>query len=105
MIVDDPDSATKDFTHWIMFNIDPINNTTIDENFISTSVTLGKNDFGDIGYDGPCPQTGTHRYRFKVYALSTILLLQKGALKSEILDNMKDHIIEESETAGTYQKQ
>jgi Raf kinase inhibitor-like YbhB/YbcL family protein len=104
LIMDDPDSPTKDFTHWVMFNIDS-NFTGIDENFISSNVTFGKNDFGNNDYEGPCPQTGTHKYSIRLYALNTILLLQSGALKSEVMDNMKGHIIEETETTGTYKKQ
>jgi len=104
IIVEDPDSPNKNFTHWVMFNI-PAEFTHIDENFDSNSVALGQNDFGGIGYGGPCPQTGNHRYNFKLYALNTILVLSRGATKAQVLSEIKGHIIEQSQLTGTYQRQ
>ncbi|MFB6276590.1 MAG: YbhB/YbcL family Raf kinase inhibitor-like protein, partial [Halothece sp.] len=67
MIMDDPDAPVGTFTHWTVWNIDP-KTALIPEN---TSIgTEGANDFGDTGYGGPCPPSGTHRYFFKLYALS-----------------------------------
>ena len=103
IVMEDPDSPNKNFTHWVMFNIDPYL-TNIPENFSSQNVTLGHNDFGNLGYGGPCPQSGMHMYKIEVYALNTILLLQKGASKQDLLNNMQGHIIEQAETLGSYKK-
>ena len=63
----------------------------------------GINDFGEYGYNGPCPPSGNeHRYYFKLYALDTVLDLSSGAKKQELLDIMEDHIIAYGELKGTY---
>ena len=36
----------------------------------------GTNDFGKVGYGGPCPPSGTHHYHFTLYALPAPLGLQ-----------------------------
>jgi Raf kinase inhibitor-like YbhB/YbcL family protein len=103
LIMDDPDSPSKDFTHWVMFNIQPYT-TNIPENFKSDNVTLGKNDFGNIGYGGPCPMSGNHKYNLRLYAINSILLLQRGATKQEVLDNIKGQILESAVISGLYQR-
>jgi Raf kinase inhibitor-like YbhB/YbcL family protein len=104
LIMEDLDSSPKNFTHWVMFNIDPYSNG-IGENYISDSVAIGKNDFGNINYSGPCPPTGTHRYVFKLFAINTILVLPRGSTKEQVLTNIKGHVVDEAETTGTYKKQ
>ncbi|MCL4353408.1 YbhB/YbcL family Raf kinase inhibitor-like protein [Patescibacteria group bacterium] len=104
LIVEDRDSNPSGFTHWVMFNINPYTNE-IPENFISDNVAMGVNDFGQDGYGGPCPQSGTHRYVFKLYAINTILLLQRGATKAQVLSDIGGHVIEEAELTGLYKRQ
>jgi hypothetical protein len=63
------------------------------------------NDFGQIGYGGPCPPPGKrHRYFFKVYALDTTLDLNSGVTKSELLRAMGGHVLAEGQWWGTYQR-
>ena len=62
------------------------------------------NDFGQIGYDGPAPPSGVHRYYFKLYALDTVLNLRAGASKNQLLGVMKGHILAETQLMGTYGK-
>ena len=65
----------------------------------------GKNSWGNIGYQGPMPPKGKpHRYFFKLYALDTMLDLQPGATKYELLDAMKGHILDQTQIYGTYQR-
>jgi Raf kinase inhibitor-like YbhB/YbcL family protein len=64
-----------------------------------------KNDFGKLGYGGPCPPSGTHRYFFKLYALDTNLGLQPGATKQQILSAMNGHVLATAELIGRYQRQ
>ncbi|MDR3627243.1 MAG: YbhB/YbcL family Raf kinase inhibitor-like protein, partial [Ignavibacteriaceae bacterium] len=110
IIVDDPDAPGGDFVHWIIFNI-PGNFIELHENVtpsrnIPDEVMLGTNDFGRIGYGGPCPPEGKpHRYAFKIYALDTILHhLETGATKQQLLDAMKGHILAEAQLTGKYQR-
>jgi phosphatidylethanolamine-binding protein (PEBP) family uncharacterized protein len=63
----------------------------------------GKNSFGKIGYNGPCPPHGqTHRYFFKVYGLDTELSLAAGATKDQLVRAMEGHVIQYGETFVTY---
>jgi len=62
----------------------------------------GRNDFGDIGYGGPCPPRGTHRYFFRIYALDTVINPERGALRSTVLKAMEDHVLAEGVLVGKY---
>ena len=64
----------------------------------------GKNDFRQLGYGGPCPPGGTHRYYFKLYALDTRLDLASGSSKAQLLAAMKGHILAEGQLMGKYQR-
>lgn len=99
LIVDDPDAPNGDWVHWVLFNI-PSNARELPEG--GTLGTSGNNSWGKIGYNGPCPPNGTHRYFFKLYALDTILDLPEGASKADILAAMKGHILEQAELMGRY---
>lgn len=101
LIVSDPDSPSGDFTHWILFNIDP-NTTFINENSIPNNSIEGMNDFSQPHYGGPCPNKGEHRYEFKLYALDTNLDLEKGTKKQDVLEAMKGHILEQTKLVGKY---
>jgi len=109
LIVDDPDAPGGVFTHWVVFNI-PGNVRQLGEGVpaqerLQSGALQGKNDFGRIGYGGPCPPRGpAHRYRFTVYALDKPLDLKPGASKKQLLDAMKGHILAQGELMGTYQR-
>ena len=62
------------------------------------------NNFGKIGYGGPCPPSGSHRYFFKIFAIDTELDLQAGANKNQLLKTIEDHILSKGELMGYYQK-
>ena len=66
-------------------------------------VLLGRNDFKKLGYGGPCPPIGRHRYFLKLYALDITLDLT-GATKSQIERAMHGHVLANAELIGTYQK-
>jgi Raf kinase inhibitor-like YbhB/YbcL family protein len=96
------------FTHWIIFNIPPTESVL--KEGIETKPTLlngsiqGKTDFGRIGYGGPCPPSGTHRYRFHLYALDTLLSLSAGSTKQQVLRAIQGHILAEAEIIGLYSR-
>lgn len=109
LVVDDPDAPGSVFDHWLMWNI-PADTTSLPEN-IPTQEKVeslkeahqGKNDFGEIGYRGPCPPAGpSHNYRFKLYALNTSLDLDSGAKKSVLEKEMEDFIVEQDSIVGIY---
>jgi len=103
IILDDPDAPVGDWSHWIIFNI-PNNVTHLPESIPRTSYTQGTNDFKKIGYDGPSPPSGTHRYVFHLYALDTKLNLTSSATKQDLLEAMKGHILAETKLTGNYSK-
>jgi Raf kinase inhibitor-like YbhB/YbcL family protein len=103
LIVDDPDAPVGLFTHWIVWNIDP-KTTQIAEGSATGAAIQGKNDFGEIGYGGPQPPSGTHRYYFKMFALNSTLDLKSGAKRKEIDAAMNGHIIAQGQLMGKYSK-
>ena len=108
LICDDPDAPFRVWVHWLLFNI-PKNVTELKENIskdelAALGIIQGTNDFGAIGYRGPCPPAGkAHRYFFKLYALDTTLSLKEGVRKKELEEAMQGHIIAETKIMGTYQ--
>jgi Raf kinase inhibitor-like YbhB/YbcL family protein len=100
LIVDDPDAPMKTFTHWLIWNIEPV--AKIEEDSIPG--VEGRNDFKKIGYGGPCPPSGTHRFFFRVYALDRQLELKAGAGRKDLENEMIGHIIAEGELIGKYSK-
>lgn len=103
LIVDDPDSPTGTWVHWTVFNIDP-KIQEISENSVPEGAVEGITDFGSIGYGGPCPHSGAHRYFFKLYALDAKLDLLAGSSKKEIEKAMEGHILDKAELIGLYSR-
>jgi Raf kinase inhibitor-like YbhB/YbcL family protein len=108
LICDDPDAPRGTWVHWVLFNI-PADASGLTEN-VSPRSTLkngarhGINDSRKLGYDGPCPPGGTHRYFFKVYALAVELSLESGATKAQLLKAMEGHILGEGQLMGKYKR-
>lgn len=103
--MDDPDASAGVFTHWVLFNL-PANKTDLPEdvpkfNRLEGGGIQGKNDFGRIGYNGPCPPK-RHTYRFIVYALDAELNLKPGATRQEVLKAMEEHVLSKIELDGKY---
>ena len=106
LICDDPDALMGTWAHWVYFDI-PASMKSLPENITPEENPVnggkqGTNDFGRIGYGGPCPPGGTHRYYFKIYALDTILHLPAGIDKKQLLKTMKGHIIGQAQLMGKY---
>ncbi len=101
LIVEDPDAPKGIFTHWLIWNINPLT-TKISENITVDYAEQGMNDAGGVGYTGPCPPSGIHHYHFKLYALDKNLDLTAAATREELLDQMKDHILAQAEITGLY---
>jgi Raf kinase inhibitor-like YbhB/YbcL family protein len=64
----------------------------------------GLNDWKRVGYGGPCPPIGRHRYFFKLYALDTALAQLTQPTKAELEQAMKGHVLAEAVLMGTYHK-
>jgi Raf kinase inhibitor-like YbhB/YbcL family protein len=109
LILHDPDAPRAGgFTHWVLYNI-PANTGHIGEGTpkqerVPDVGLQGKNDSGKIGYMGPCPPSGTHRYFARLYALDAELPLAPGASHKELSSAMEGHIVATAELMGTYAK-
>lgn len=108
LVSDDPDAPVGTWVHWVIYNI-PASWNGLPEGFPAVEETeegirQGLNDFRKIGYGGPCPPSGTHRYFFKLYALDSALPLKSGATKMELLEAMKGHVLASAELIGLYSR-
>ena len=101
LIVDDPDAPSGTFDHWIVWNI-PASMGKIGENNVPG--IEGMNGARQIGYFGPCPPSGTHRYFFKVYALDTELSLAVGSKKRDVEKAIQNHVLAKGELMGLYSR-
>lgn len=110
IVLEDPDALSgAPWVHWIVFNI-PV------PKIVSTSekpkaIMLkegtvhgdqGTNDFGVVGYKGPCPPSGVHRYYFEVFALDTKIELRSAAKKVSLELAMDGHILDRAEIMGLF---
>ncbi len=107
IMADDAD-APLGFVHWIAFNIPP-DLLQIPEGAASAPALLrggtgGVNDFGANTYAGPCPPVGTHRYRFRIYALDTVLSLPAGATKQQLSAAASSHVLAEGILTAKYSR-
>ena len=110
LIMDDPDAPMGTWVHWVLFNIPaerrelpedlPVTGKSIDPD----AIFVGTNSSGKVGYDGPCPPGGTHRYYFKLYALDTTIALLPGATRETVLREMEGHILVQAELMGTFSR-
>ncbi len=103
LIVDDPDSPSGNWSHCVIWNIDP-KISLIKQGELPAGSNSGVNDFGKRGYGGPCPSRGEHRYFFKIFALSEKLFIPDGSTKNDVESAMKDLILEKSEFVGLYSR-
>ncbi len=107
IIMDDPDAPMGVFTHWVLFNI-PNDATELPEGYpnqpsFEDGSIQGINDFGKLGYGGPCPPPGLpHNYSFRLYAVDVKLSLKAGVSKIEVIDAIKGHIMSQAELIGRY---
>ncbi len=108
LICDDPDAPVGTWDHWLLFNI-PASVTELQEGVpaqaeLPNGARHGRNSWGRKDYGGPCPPGGTHRYFFKFYALDTLLDLEPGVSKKELMNAMPGHILTQTELMGKFKR-
>ncbi len=107
LIMDDPDAPVGTWVHWVLYDL-PADTGELPEGVarqeqLASGARQGRNDFGKIGYGGPCPPPGKpHRYFFKLYALDAKLGLKSGATKADVERAMKSHILAQAELIAKY---
>lgn len=107
LIMDDPDAPVGTWVHWVLYDLPPETRELAEgvakQEQLSSGARQGRNDFGRIGYGGPCPPPGKpHRYFFKLYALDSKFSLKAGATKPQLESAMKGHILGQAELIGKY---
>ena len=108
LICDDPDAPGKTWVHWVVYDL-PASTSSLPENVskeenLAAGGKQGTTDFKKIGYGGPCPPSGTHRYYFKIYALDVFTSLNPGATKDQLLKAMEGHIVAQGQLMGKYKR-
>jgi Raf kinase inhibitor-like YbhB/YbcL family protein len=108
LICDDPDAPAGTWVHWVIYDI-PGSLSELPEKVPGDKNpkiggAQGANDFRKIGYGGPCPPGGTHRYYFKLYSLDKELGMAPGASKHQVLAAMKGHVLAEAQLMGRYRR-
>lgn len=112
LIVDDPDAPDPaaprmTWVHWLLYNLPPAAGELAEglpAAALPAGTREGVNDWGRVGYGGPCPPIGCHRYFHKLYALDTCLPDLRQPNKTQLLEVMAGHVLAVAELVGTYQK-
>lgn len=103
LIMEDPDAPSGTWTHWVIWNISP-DLAVIPRNVGLNFARQGLNSWPKKGYGGPCPPSGTHRYFFKLYALTKELDLPENATADDLRQAMENLIIEHDQYMGICRK-
>jgi Raf kinase inhibitor-like YbhB/YbcL family protein len=107
LIADDPDTPAGTWVHWVLFDLPgdarELAAGVEKQPELESGARQGRNDFGKIGYGGPCPPPGKpHRYFFKLYALDAKLALKSGSTKAAVEKTMQGHILAQGELLGRF---
>ncbi len=108
VIVEDPDVLESTFCHWLIYDIpgdfEGLPEDVPPATYIEYGIKQGLNDFGNIGYNGPCPPEGSvHRYFFILLALDIESTgLEPGITKKELIEAIDGHVITTAEIVGLY---
>jgi Raf kinase inhibitor-like YbhB/YbcL family protein len=109
LICEDPDAPMGNWVHWVVYNIPGetrvLEEAVVPEEELEDGTLQGRNSWGRIGYGGPAPPSGKHRYFFTLYALEERLDLAPGATADELRAAMEDLIVAEAEYMGEYTKE
>ena len=109
VVCDDPDAPMGTWVHWLLWNLPP-GLTGLDEDMppdakLANGARQGTTDFGRIGYGGPAPPSGVHRYYFRVYALDVMLDVPAGATRPRLEKAMEGHMLAQGRLMGKYTRQ
>ena len=110
LIMDDPDAPGGIFTHWTLYNLPAstrqLGAGTPGDPEIAGGARQGANDFGSVGYRGPCPPRGeTHEYRLLLFALNAPLALEPSAPPIDVIRSLRGSVIGRGEYFGIYARQ
>ena len=106
LILEDPDAPAGIWCHWLLWDLGAKLQGLAQGYKPGTLGSSGANDFGKLGYGGPCPpKGGPHRYFFKLYALDVHTLgLPAGVQRAELLKALQGHVLAEAQYMGRFQR-
>ena len=110
LIVDEPDRRHR--VHWVLYDLPPDatdlpGRTSFTDEKVLGAGKQGRNDFGRMGWAGPCPEPGGKNeafYAFNLYALDTVLRLdiEEGAKRNDVLRAMEGHVVGHGRLTGKF---
>jgi Raf kinase inhibitor-like YbhB/YbcL family protein len=104
LIVDDPDA--RGFVHWVLVDLTGSATGSLPEGYSASpdAAQQGTNDFGRVGWSGPCPPSGSHRYQFTLVALDASLDLPGAPQAADVRAAMAGHVLDEATLSASYQR-
>ena len=107
LVMEDPDAPARTWIHWVVYDLAATERGLPED--VAPTATLpsgakqGRNDFGRLGYGGPCPPPGpAHRYWFRLFALDTKLDLKPGAARAQLERAMRGHVLAQADMMARY---
>jgi Raf kinase inhibitor-like YbhB/YbcL family protein len=104
LVVDDPDA--RGFVHWVLVDLTASASGSLPEAYAASpdAAQQGTNDFGRVGWGGPCPPSGRHRYTFTLTALNAPLGLAEAPRAEDVRRAMAGRILDEATLNASYQR-
>jgi len=93
LVVVDPDAG--DYYHWVVLDL-PASATSVPD----PAPVTARNSHGSTGWTPPCPPSGTHRYRFTLYALDAETGLPDGTDTGDAVAAIDEHAIAHGTLTG-----
>ncbi len=106
IIMDDLDFPMGVYNHWVIWNLPVMEQ-------IPAAIPPGKKvealydaiqgkGYGKNKYKGPNPPFGSHRYKYKIYVLDTLLDLESDSGKRDLLKKMEGHVLQYGSITGKF---
>jgi Raf kinase inhibitor-like YbhB/YbcL family protein len=107
LVVSDPDAPGGNFVHWVLYDLPPDMGglpAGIAQQELPPGAAQGRNGKGALGWTPPCPPTGSHRYRFVLYALGNRVEGLSQPDERDLNASMRGRILGQAELVGVYKK-
>ena len=103
LVLDDPDAPRGTWTHWTFWDL-PVSHSRLaaGADVKALGARQGMTSARSVGYHGPCPPGGTHRYVVHAYATAGPLGLPEGAAVAAVQEAVKGKAIASGTLTGLY---